>query len=142
MFPRKTLDMIVLSILNETSEGLTGYSIVKEIKNEFGDERAPSPGTIYPRLNKLKFKGDIIEKGNLFFISPKGIRKLTRGIPDIIDFVPKLFKTILNPIAELKKSALITYKEWLETELEKVKLSLERLEKKSVKIEIMDDYED
>lgn len=102
MFPRKALDMVILSILNDNPNGLTGYSIVKEMKEKFGPIRAPSPGTIYPRLRKLLITGDITEKDDEYKISSQGQQKLTQNIPEIIDnsleFMPMLYKTLMRPL--------------------------------------------
>ena len=102
MFPRRALDMVILSILNESEEGLTGYSIVKEMKKRFGPMRVPSPGTIYPRLSKLNRKGDITEKGNLYIISERGKEKLGKVIPDILEksmnFYPMLHNVLMRPL--------------------------------------------
>lgn len=108
MFPRrKALDMIILSILDNKTEGLTGYSIVKEMKKRFGPMRAPSPGTIYPRLERLKKKGIIVEKGNSYVISAKGKEKLTQTIPEVIDkslqFMPMLYKVLMPPLPFRKR---------------------------------------
>ncbi len=102
MFPRRALDMVILSILDEKEEGLTGYSIVKEMKKRFGPMRVPSPGTIYPRLSKLNRKGDITEKGKLYIISERGKEKLGKNIPDILEksmnFYPMLHNVLMRPL--------------------------------------------
>ena len=152
MFPRKALCMVILSILNENTEGLTGYAIVKAIKNKFGSTRALSPGTIYPRLRKLRRHGDIFEEGNLYVISEQGKSKLTATIPEIMEksfeFMPRLFHTLRHPFGfrdfarlHWRTPKLQKYKEWLESELATVNRLLEEREK-TVKIEIQDDWEE
>lgn len=108
MFPRrKALNLIILSILNDNDEGLTGYSIVKQMKTKFGPNRVPSPGTIYPRLEKLKHRGLIVEEGNTFKISSKGKEKLTQNIPEILDgsfeFMPMFYRTLMRPLPFRKR---------------------------------------
>ena len=102
MFPRRALDMVILSILNESEEGLTGYSIVKEMKKRFGPMRVPSPGTIYPRLSKLNRKGYITESGKHYVISEQGKERLRKGIPDILEksmnFYPMLHNVLMRPL--------------------------------------------
>jgi DNA-binding PadR family transcriptional regulator len=72
------------------------------MKEKFGLIRAPSPGTIYPRLRKLLFTGDITGKDEEYKISPQGKQKLTQNVPDIIDnsleFMPMLYKILMRPL--------------------------------------------
>ncbi len=102
IFPRKALGLIVLSILDENPEGLTGYAIVKEIEQKFGLHRKISPGTIYPKLDRLRDKGFISEEGNVYKILPEGKERLTQKIPDILEnsfeFMPKFLKVLMQPL--------------------------------------------
>ncbi|MFX1293949.1 MAG: PadR family transcriptional regulator [Promethearchaeota archaeon] len=102
IFPRKALGLIILSILDEHPEGLTGYAITSEIKERFKPIREVSPGTIYPRLEKLKNKGIIIEEGKIYKISSKGKERLTEKIPEVIrkslKFMPMLYKSLMRPL--------------------------------------------
>jgi len=107
MFPRKALDMVILSILNNNPDGLTGYSIVKAMKEKFGTIGAPSPGTIYPRLKKLLVMGDIVGKDEEFKISSQGKQKLTQNIPGIIDnsreFMPMLYSILMRSLPYVER---------------------------------------
>lgn len=103
MFPRKALGLIILSILNDNPDGLNGYSIVKKMKEKFGPVATPSPGTIYPRLGKLLFKGYIIEKDDVYKITDQGKERVTQHIPDVIDssleFMPLLYRELMRPLS-------------------------------------------
>lgn len=102
MFPRRALDLVILTILKDHPDGLTGYSIREKMKEKFPDMNVPSAGTIYPRLKRLSRKGDIEEKENLFLISAQGKDKLARNIPDVIeesmDFFPMFYKFLMRPL--------------------------------------------
>ncbi len=60
-----------------------------------------SPGTLYPKLRKLRESGDISESGNskTYSITDKGKKRLTengeRIIQDSINFLPRLFKALV-----------------------------------------------
>ena len=105
MFPRKTLDLIILSILDEKPEGLTGYALVKDMNHKFGKIMKSSPGTIYPRSNRLKESGDISydKNGNLFKITEQGRERLMEAIPNVMDsniaIFPKLYKILMRPLS-------------------------------------------
>ncbi len=77
------LSLYVLHTLKKSPK--SGYEILSEIKLKCGDKWAPSKGTIYPLLTKLKQEGliNVKEVGsrskNTFEISPKG-RKVLSGI--------------------------------------------------------------
>ena len=104
MFPRKTLDLVILSILDEYPEGLTGYALVKEMKHKFGKIMKPSPGTIYPRSNRLKESGDISydKNGTVFKITEQGKKRLMDNIPNVMDsnlaIFPMLYKILMRPL--------------------------------------------
>ncbi|TFG04635.1 MAG: PadR family transcriptional regulator [Promethearchaeota archaeon] len=102
MFPRRALDMIILTILKEHPEGLTGYSIREKMREKFPDIRIPSAGTIYPRLHRLKAKGNIEEQGNLLLISEQGKEKLAEHIPELmeesVEFFPLFYKFLMRPL--------------------------------------------
>ncbi|MHA1727734.1 MAG: PadR family transcriptional regulator [Promethearchaeota archaeon] len=107
MFPRKTLDLVILSILDEfPKDGLTGYALIKEIKRRFGVRRTPSAGTIYPIAKKLKESGDLLEDGKNYKISEKGKKKLAENIPKIMEnnlqsipnFYSKLYGLLMHSL--------------------------------------------
>jgi len=102
MFPRRALAMVILTILKDHPEGLTGYSIREAMKEKFPEMMVPSAGTIYPRLKRLNRKGDIEEKNNLYLISAQGKDKLVRKIPEFInesmDFYPMFYKFLMRTL--------------------------------------------
>ena len=106
MIPRRALDLIILSILDQNQQGLTGYALVKKFK-EFFPISNISPGTLYPKLKKLNESGDISENSKIYTITEKGKERLTKNSPDIIqdsiEFLPKLFKTLIKPLPFLKQ---------------------------------------
>ena len=108
MIPRKALDLIILSILDQNKDGLTGYALVKKFKDYFPISNI-SPGTLYPKLRKLNESGDISvsEDSKVYSITDKGKERLTKNSPDIIhdsiEFLPKLFKTLIKPLPFLKQ---------------------------------------
>jgi DNA-binding PadR family transcriptional regulator len=101
MFPRKTLDLVILSILDKEPDGLTGYELVKQIKHKFGKI---SPGTVYPRLKKNKALGDIsdVDEENHFKITEQGQQKLQANIPNVmnknLEFFPNLYKILVKSL--------------------------------------------
>ncbi|WP_371805858.1 PadR family transcriptional regulator [Candidatus Lokiarchaeum ossiferum] len=101
MFPRKALDLIILSILNDNPEGLSGYSLVMKIK-EFFPITNVSPGTIYPKLKKLSDANDIKELEKIYQITDQGKQRLQESTPKIIDdtlsFMPKLYKILIGTL--------------------------------------------
>jgi DNA-binding PadR family transcriptional regulator len=102
LFPKNALDLIILSILNDNKEGLTGYFLVKAIQAKFPRIRTPGPGTIYPRLKKMAQSGEITEENNLYSITPEGKKKITDTIPGIIEdslhFMPKMYKVLMQAL--------------------------------------------
>ena len=101
MFPRKALDLIILSILNDNPNGITGYSLVMKIK-EFFPIANVSPGTIYPKLKKLSEANDIKEDQKNYLITKQGKQRLQESTPKIIDdtlsFMPKLYKILVGTL--------------------------------------------
>ncbi len=106
MIPRKALDLIILSILDQNQQGLTGYALVKKFKDYFPISNI-SPGTLYPKLRKLNESAFISENSKMYTITDKGKKRLTEKSPDIIhdsiEFLPNLFKTLIKPLPFLKQ---------------------------------------
>ncbi|QEE18008.1 PadR family transcriptional regulator [Promethearchaeum syntrophicum] len=106
MIPRKALDLIILSILEQNPEGLTGYALVNKFKVYFPISNI-SPGTLYPKLKKLNESGDISENSKIYTITDQGKQRLTENSPkiihDSIEFLPKLFKTLIKPLPFLQQ---------------------------------------
>ena len=107
MFPRKALDLIILGILNEHKDGLTGYSLIKEMQMRFGPIRRFSPGTIYPKLKRLRHRGLIVDEGKIFKISAEGKQKLDQNVPEVIDnsikFMPTFYRELMRPLTFQKR---------------------------------------
>jgi len=106
MIPRRALDLIILSIIDQNQQGLTGYALVKKFKEYFPISNI-SPGTLYPKLKKLTESGDISENSKIYTLTEEGKKRLTEKSPDIIhdsiEFLPKLFKTLIKPLPFLKQ---------------------------------------
>jgi len=106
MIPRRALDLIILSILDQNEQGLTGYALVNKFKVYFPISNI-SPGTLYPKLRKLNESGDISENSKIYTITEQGKQRLTENSPkiihDSIEFLPKLFKTLIKPLPFLKQ---------------------------------------
>ena len=106
MIPRKALDLIILSILEQNPQGLTGYALVNKFKVYFPISNI-SPGTLYPKLKKLNESGHISEDSKIYVITEKGKQLMTDKSPgiinDSIEFLPKLFKTLIKPMPFLKQ---------------------------------------
>ena len=105
MIPKRALDLIILSILDQNEQGLTGYALVNKFKVYFPISNI-SPGTLYPKLRKLNESGDISENSKIYTITDQGKQRLTENSPkiihDSIDFLPKLFKTLIKPLPFFK----------------------------------------
>jgi DNA-binding PadR family transcriptional regulator len=106
MIPRRALDLIILSILDQNEQGLTGYALVNKFKVYFPISNI-SPGTLYPKLRKLNESDDISENSKIYTITEQGKKRLTENSPkiihDSIEFLPKLFKTLIKPLPFLKQ---------------------------------------
>jgi len=106
MIPRRALDLIILSILDQNEQGLTGYALVNKFKAYFPISNI-SPGTLYPKLKKLNESGDISESSKIYTITDQGKQRLTENSPkfihDSIEFLPKLFKTLMKPLPFLQQ---------------------------------------
>ncbi len=86
---RDFLDLIILTTLHHSpsiQEGLTGYSLAKEIEVNFPQIPVLSPGTLYFRLKKLH-EGELVEPQaeNRFRITSKGIQYISKRIPETLD---------------------------------------------------------
>lgn len=102
MFPKMSLDLVILSIFNEHPDGIKGYTLMKEMESKFGESLAPGPGALYPRLDKLKKDGFLQETDKLWTISPEGKTRLQQQVPDVIrqslDFMPQIYKFLMKTI--------------------------------------------
>jgi len=102
MFPKLSLDLVIMSILDDFPDGITGYALVEEFKKRFGKERALSPGTLYPRLNKLKAENFIEDDGKVWKIKDEGKQRLESNVPDVLtkslEFMPMLYKFLMKTL--------------------------------------------
>lgn len=102
MFPKLSLDLVILSIMDDFPDGITGYALVEEFKKRFGKERALSPGTLYPRLNKLKVDNLIEDDGKVWKIKKEGKQRLEKNVPDVLskslEFMPMLYKFLMKTL--------------------------------------------
>ena len=81
------LGLLVMSILKDRKDGITGYDIIQEINNEFKHWNV-SAGTLYPLLTNLEEKGyielkkeeDIGRKKKHYAITEQGRAKLEKVI--------------------------------------------------------------
>ncbi len=102
MFPKMSLDLVILSIIDEHPEGIKGYALMKELESRFGKELTPGPGAFYPRLDKLKDLKLVEENDKLWTLSPKGKNHIQTRVPAILnqslDFMPQLYKFLVKTI--------------------------------------------
>ncbi|NMC07713.1 MAG: PadR family transcriptional regulator [Candidatus Lokiarchaeota archaeon] len=104
MFPKSSLDLVILSIINEYPDGVKGYTLMKELEKRFGESSVPGPGTFYPRLKKLKEEKlvDGGEDDKLWRLTSSGKKHLQEEVPDILkqslDFMPQLYKFLMRAI--------------------------------------------
>ncbi|MHA1684105.1 MAG: PadR family transcriptional regulator [Promethearchaeota archaeon] len=102
MFSRKSLDLVILSIVRENATGISSYGILTEVKARFGSFKTPSPGTIYPKLAKLEEAREISKTGDLWTITRKGREKLEESVPDFLEksmeMLPHLINTLANKL--------------------------------------------
>ncbi|MHA1921007.1 MAG: PadR family transcriptional regulator, partial [Promethearchaeota archaeon] len=99
-------DLIILSILDQNQDGLTGYALVNKFKDYFPFSNI-SPGTLYPKLRKHREANEISENEKIYTITDKGKERLTTTnheiIQDSIEFLPRLFKTLIKPLPFFKQ---------------------------------------
>ncbi len=102
------LDILVLSIINNSDGGLTGYDIIQEIASKFRGMWKTSAGTIYPLLNRIAEKDLVIVKEimennrekKFYYTTEKGVEELKNALNNIntsfyslIDFVKTISKS-------------------------------------------------
>jgi DNA-binding PadR family transcriptional regulator len=117
MFNRKIIDLTVLTIINSSPDGLTAYSIVKELKDTFSSFWDPSPGTVYPLLKRMVQTGDLMEiniessSTPLYKISEQGKTKLNEKViatfNKSIEFIPSIMQKMIPFIPLQKRIAMI-----------------------------------
>ncbi len=80
----QTLDTLILSVIEQNNEGLTGYAVMKELGRLIHPIPVPGTGTIYPRLDHLEKSAFIHKRGNLYEITPQGKTQVEIMIEEII----------------------------------------------------------
>ncbi|MHA1776909.1 MAG: hypothetical protein DRO88_01370 [Promethearchaeia archaeon] len=94
--------LIILALINNHPEGMTGYSIVKEINAKFAPVWTPGPGTIYPKLKQLLDQGALAKEGSKYRITQTGREFIAQHIPEALNlsmnFLPAFFKVLIHPI--------------------------------------------
>ncbi|MFX0103552.1 MAG: PadR family transcriptional regulator, partial [Candidatus Hodarchaeota archaeon] len=104
MFPRRSLEFIILSTLKE-QDGLSGYQILKIVKNSFTFYHRLSPGTFYHQLEKLSKNGDIEQKGDEYFITEQGEKKINVDIPammnESMEYLPHLLESLMGSLSKM-----------------------------------------
>ena len=106
-FRRGLFKYIVLQYLQDKPGH--GYEIIQVLTQRFHGLYSPSPGTVYPRLNKLEIEGYIggvdREGRKVYTITEKGSRFLTDN-PDLEREVNERLNDWENPknIDEIKKT--------------------------------------
>lgn len=104
IFQPENHQLIILALINNHSEGLTGYSIVKEIKQNFAPFWSPGPGTIYPKLKQLLDQGALIKNGSKYQITKQGKEYIAKHIPEALNhsmnFLPTFFQVLIRPIKQ------------------------------------------
>ena len=102
LFQPENHQLIILSIINNHSNGITGYSIVKKINELFAPAWTPGPGTIYPKLKQLLEQGALKKVDSKYTITQAGKEYITQHIPDALNlsmnFLPTFFKILIKPM--------------------------------------------
>jgi DNA-binding PadR family transcriptional regulator len=111
---RESLDLMILSILDDNPSGMTSYELLVALKEKMktaSASKAISAGTLYPKLQSLARAGLISEDPSQkkWVISPEGNERLMTMVPDFLDkslqFLPGLFRALtktLSPIMRVK----------------------------------------
>jgi DNA-binding PadR family transcriptional regulator len=81
---RQLIDSLILAILGQNPDGLTGYAVMKELEQALHPIPVPGTGTIYPRLDNLLEQGDLAKKGNLYILTDQGQAKISQDIENLL----------------------------------------------------------
>jgi DNA-binding PadR family transcriptional regulator len=120
MFNRELFDLLVLSILEDAQNSttkdtwITAYQITKRLQEKFGGFWSPSPGTIYPILQKFTESKDVETKSDaqdpktkLYRITDTGIKKLHDNTETFmqtsLEFIPKIFESLGRFVPEMNR---------------------------------------
>lgn len=140
--PRGFSRFYILSLLREKS--MTGKEIIDETEKRTKGAWKPSPGLVYPLLNRLLSEGLIEEVEKGYKITEKGLRKLeeyseareefdkrfsaiihlfTYGgfvAQDIIDKIIGLITMLREDIIKMSEEQRVKYKNFLMAELNRI----------------------
>jgi PadR family transcriptional regulator PadR len=103
------LEILVLSIIKNAEEKISGYEIIQEINEKFGKIWKASAGTIYPLLHRLDRQKrveseEIIDENNrqkrIYKISQEGVKELKKvledNLPLSIETLGDYLKTVIG----------------------------------------------
>lgn len=85
---------------------MTGYSILKVIKESFIFYRRLSPGTFYHQLEKLAKNSDIEQKGEEYIITAQGTEKISESMfydlkKSTDHFIKPIFSMLVKTLPDL-----------------------------------------
>ena len=103
------LEILVLSIIKNASEKVSGYEIIQEINEKFGKIWKASAGTIYPLLHRLNQRNlveskEIVDENNrqkrIYKVTEEGVKELKKvlehNLPLSIETLGDYLKTIMG----------------------------------------------
>ena len=114
---RESLDLMILSILDESPAGMTSYELLVALKEKMkltSGSKAISAGTLYPKLQSLAKAGLIKEDPSekKWVITPEGNERLETTVPDFLDkslqFLPGMFKVLMRSLSPIMQAKYFT----------------------------------
>jgi DNA-binding PadR family transcriptional regulator len=103
------LEILVLSIIKNAEEEISGYEIIQEINKKFGKIWRASAGTIYPLLHRLNQRNfveseEIIDDNNrqkrIYKVTEEGVKELKKvlenNLPLSIETLGDYLKTVMG----------------------------------------------
>ena len=103
------LEILVLSIIKNAEEEISGYEIIQKINEKFGKIWKTSAGTIYPLLHRLNQRNfveskEIIDENNrqkrIYKVTEEGVKELKKvledNLPLSIETLGDYLKTIIG----------------------------------------------
>lgn len=115
MFAKRSLDLVVLSLVSDAERGLSSYAVLKDLKERFPYWN-PSAGTIYPLLKKLSEIGDLKEDSSvnppIYSITEQGKNRMHERLPKFLDEslenMPIFFRTLLRSVPDYLRIHFMT----------------------------------
>jgi PadR family transcriptional regulator PadR len=92
------LDLIILQMLN--TQSMHGYQVITKIRKSLGVYFGPS--TIYPLLNTLEKKGQIISQWDMSAERPRKVYRLTNDGQAMLNFTENSLNLICQKIGNSK----------------------------------------